>query len=71
MKTTLDSSAIPYASKITMSDKRSERWRRNPNTTEERCAYYVALGSHFFLFDETGSHFFLFEYYVARSAKSK
>ena len=28
MKTTLDSSAIPYASKITMSDKRYERWRR-------------------------------------------
>ena len=30
MKTTLDSGAIPYASKITMSDKRYERWRRNP-----------------------------------------
>ena len=30
MKTTLDSGAIPYASKITMSDKRYERWRRRP-----------------------------------------
>ena len=45
MKTALDSGAIPYSSKITMSDKRYERWRRKPNTTEERYAYYVARGA--------------------------
>ena len=36
MKTTLDSGAIPYASKITMSDKGYERWRRSPTRRKRR-----------------------------------